>query len=420
MKAAFRPGREGLFQDTVWNAAVNAAAAGLSALLLLLASHLAGAYWCGVVALGLAVSQQLYPLGNFTMGSYQASDVAEKCSFGDYVAAKSSTVGAMLLVGAVWLAVGGFGRDKALAGSALLLYQASDSWTNVFFSRYQQKGRLDLACKIRFAKIMAFAVTFAVVLWMTRDPVPALWAGSAVHAGLFFALDAPRIRSYGPLEWRWPGRAAWAVLVACAPLAANSFLSMYVSNGPRFAVDSLMGEETLAAYGALFMVSFAVAICGDFLMNPQLVRLARAVEQHNRAGAWGIVRRQACVVGGLGAVGLAAGAVAGIPVLSWLFGLNLEGLRNLLLVLLGGGVLLAFYQLGQEVLVVVRRQAWGTPGMILAAGGVFLAARPAVGRWGLAGAAWCYFGAVALLAACSGIAAFVFLHGALSPGKETT
>ena len=155
---------DGLVRDTAWNAAANGAAAGLSFFLLLLASRLAGPYWCGVAALGLAVSQQLFTLGNFTMNGYQASDVAERRSFGDYVSAKTVSVGAMILAGAAWAFWGGLGRDKTLCLVALLAYQASDAFSNAFFARYQQKGRLDAACRIRFSKIVAFAAVYAAVL----------------------------------------------------------------------------------------------------------------------------------------------------------------------------------------------------------------------------------------------------------------
>ena len=43
MKKALEPGGSGLLRDTAWNAAVNAAAAGLSAYLLLLSVRWAGA-----------------------------------------------------------------------------------------------------------------------------------------------------------------------------------------------------------------------------------------------------------------------------------------------------------------------------------------------------------------------------------------
>lgn len=405
-------GGRALARDTAWNAALNVAVAGLSACLLALSSHWAGEYWCGVVALGLAMSQQLFTLGNFTMGSYQASDVAEKRSFGDYVAAKSVTVGAMLLAGAAWAALGGFGRDKTLAFAALLVCKAFDAFSNAFFARYQQRGRLDISCKVRLAKTTAFAGLFAAVLWTVRNPLPALAAGAAAEVGLFFVLDLPLLKRFGPLEWRWPGRAAWTVLGGCAPLALNSFLVMYVNNGPRFAVDAVLDEGALAVFSALFMASFGVAVCGDFLMNPQVTRLAAAVAAGDRARAQRIVLRQAGLISGLGLAGLAAAAAIGLPVLERVFALDLTGRLGVLLVLLGGGVLVASYHLAQTVLVVVRRQVWGVPGMALAVVAVFFCARPAVARAGLSGAAAVYSGAVALMALCSSVFAVRFFRAA--------
>ena len=132
--------------------------------------------------------------------------------------------------------------------------------------------------------------------------------------------------------------------------------------------------------------------------------------------AWRIPRGESIVFPGSHCpkCGHAIGALENIPVLSWLFGLDLAGCRGVLLVLLGGGVLLAFYHLGQEMLVVLRRQAWGTPGMVLAAASVFATARPFVARWGLWGAAWSYFTAVSILAVCSGSSALYHFRMDLS------
>lgn len=401
---------DGIARDTAWNAAVNGAAAGLSFFLLLRASRAAGAYWCGVAALGLAVSQQLFTLGNFTMGGYQASDVAERRSFGDYVAAKAVSVCAMLLAGAAWVAWGGLGRDKALCLAALLAYQASDAFSNAFFARYQQRGRLDTACRIRFAKIMAFAIVYAAVLAATRSVPASLAAASAAHIALFFATDVPLLRLFGPLRLRVPGRAAFSILLACLPLAFNSFLLMYVNNGPRFAVDAALGEEALAAFSALFMVSFVVAVCADFLMNPQVVRLAEAVRAGDRSTALRTLLRPLAAIGLLGAAGLAVAATFGAPVLARIFGLDLSPHRDTLCVALVGGVLVALYQLGQTVLVVLRKQAWGLPGMVVAAAVARLAARPFVERLGLRGAALSYVLAVLILAAASDSFAALFLR----------
>lgn len=403
-----RAGR-GTLGDTVWNAVSNVAAASLSFAVLALTARFSGAWWCGVVAFAFAASQQLYTLGNFTMQSYQASDVAQRRSFGDYVSAKAVSLAAMFFAAGLWLAAGNPGRDKTAAFLALLLYQASEAFSNAFFARYQQQGRLDVACRIRFSKTVAFSLAFAAVLAAVGNPLPALAAAAAVHAALFFVLDVPMLRAFGPLRPHRPDRTSLEILVACAPIAANSVLLMAVHNGPKFAVDATLGEEALAAYSALFMVSFGVALCADFLMNPQLVPLARAVRERDCAALRRTLAGPLLAIVVLGAAGLAAGAAVGVPVLSAVFGLDLGGTRGTLCLLLAGGVLVALYQLGQTVLVVLRRQVRGLPGMLLAVAVSFGSAGPLARRFGLRGAACAYLAAVAALAFCSVVLASLSL-----------
>ena len=109
-------------------------------------------------------------------------------------------------------------------------------------------------------------------------------------------------------------------------------------------------------------------------------------------------------------VGEAVAATFGAPLLAWIFGLDLSLHRDTLCVALVGGVLVALYQLGQTVLVVLRKQAWGLPGMVLAAAAARLAARPFVARFGLRGAALSYVLAVLILAAASDTFATLFLR----------
>lgn len=398
----------GLKADTLWNAIVNGAASAMSVVLLLVSSRFCGAWWCGVVALALAMSQQLFTLGNFTMGNYQASDVEEAADWGDYIAAKLLSIGAMLAVAAAWLLAGDFGAGKTACFIALLAYQTSDAFGGAFFSRYQQKGRLDAACRVRFAKVASFMVVYVAVVVAVRNPAVALACGAAVHIALFFVLDVPLARVFGPLRIHAPGRRTFSVLAGCFPLALASFLVMFVNNGPRFAVDSTLGEEALAAYSALFMVSFVVAICADFIMNPQVVRLAEAVRNRDRKAARRTLLQPFAAIVVLGAAAIAVGATVGERILGMLFDLELSGNRTTLCLVLCGGVLVALYQLSQTVLVVLRRQSWSLPGVIAAAVFTFASSSLLVSRFGLLGAALCYTVSVAFLAAVTAAFAAAF------------
>ena len=399
----------GLAQDTFWNAVCNVVSAALSFFVLVVASRCAGVYWCGVIALAFAMSQQFFCIGNFSSGGYQASDVAERHSFSDYAAAKAVTVAAMLAAAGAWLAASEPGRDKTLAFLALLFYQTSEAFSGTVFSRCQQKGRLDAACRIRTAKTLAFAAVYGLVCAATAEPVAALAAAACVHAALFPVWDVPMARLFGPVRLRFPGRSPFAILAANLPVAFYVFLLTFIHNVPRLAVDSLLGEEAFARYSALFMAAFALAVCADFLMNPQIVRLAGAVRAGNAGAA---LRILGVPLGGslmLGAAGLALAGPVGIPALSFLFKIDLSGSGCELRTIVAGGAALAVGFVAQSVLVVLRKQFWTVPGLVASSAAVVAVSRPLVARFGLQGAAFSYAAACLCLAVPTALAAAFFL-----------
>ena len=68
---------------------------------------------------------------------------------------------------------------------------------------------------------------------------------------------------------------------------------------------------------------------------------------------------------GLTLVVLAGGCILGLPALSILYGVNLEGYKAELIVLLLGGGFLAYTSFYQMILTVIRKQNWLIAGYLL-------------------------------------------------------
>lgn len=382
----------------LWTSLAGIVYAGSSFVLLMLASHLVGDRWTGILGIAIAMSQQLYTLGAYNMVGYQASDVAERTSFPEYATSRLLTVGAMLPAALAWIAVGGLSREKVAVFLFLLVQRASEAFCSVCTGRYQQKGRLDVGGRIEFAKNTLSLAAFAVVIIATRRVVWAAAAAAAIHVSLFFLLDRAVLPDFGGLRFSRPGRGVWRLLGACAPLAATAFLLMYVNNGAKYAVDAVLGEERLAEYNALYMFSFVVPIAAMFFLNPYIAPLGEARERHDRRRFRRIVFWQGVAILAMGAVAFGCAATFGAPLLSLLFGMDLRPYRPELCLLVGSGVFLALYQLEQTILTVRRRQAWSVAGIAPAALFVFFASRPMAAARGLCGASLCFLIASGLLA----------------------
>lgn len=397
-----------------WTLVSGALYAGESFFVLAAATRLAGPYWGGVAGIAFAVDQLLFTVGAFSVRRYQASDAAERFPFPVYAGVRAATCAAMVLAGLAWTWLGGFSPDKRAAILPLLAYKASEAFADVLGGRYQQAGRLDATGRILAAKTLLSLAACVGALAFGASLPAALWTMAAVHAALAFPLDGAILPAFGGLRLRLPPRASFALLGAALPLASTSFLQMFVNNGPKFAVDALLDETSMAAFSALAMAAFVPPVLAELLAAPHVDKLGRARER----GDWRAFPRAAAELAlpvlALGAAGTAAAWAVGVPVASAVFALDLSPYRAALCLLVVSGTLLSLHLVADVFLVVLRRQGWCVVSSLVAAALAAAAARPLVEARGLPGAALCHLACTAALFLVNAALAAFFIRRASS------
>ena len=72
------------------------------------------------------------------------------------------------------------------------------------------------------------------------------------------------------------------LLKACFPLFLASFLMMYISNAPKFAVDAYLSDEYQTYYGILFMPASVINLFSLFAFRPLLTKLTAMWNEKRR------------------------------------------------------------------------------------------------------------------------------------------
>lgn len=143
----------------------------------------------------------------------------------------------------------------------------------------------------------------------------------------------------------------------CFPLFLSSFLSMYLVNAPKYAIDAFRTVEDQAIYGFISMPVFIVGLIAEFVFRPMTTDLAEQWHNGNLGKFWkkslGIIVF-ICVITGVCIVG---GMIVGIPVLSTLYNYNLDPYRLELAILLTGGGMLALVSFQTILLTIIRSQS---------------------------------------------------------------
>lgn len=396
-----------------WNAAGSAVYAFSSFLMLLIVIRLCGEVEGGIFSIGYAIAQLMLTVGVFESTTYFATDASRRFTYAQYLAFKIITCTLMVIVSIIYVLSFQFDAHKSAVAYALCAYRLFEAAAQFWFAAFQREERLDIGGFSSVWRSVISMALFAGVLVINQDVVMGIVLATVSEVVWIACYDIPRLNrivrvgrpDFSPkpiLQLFW----------ACLPLFISSFLSAYLNNVCKYAIEAVGTESMQTIFNVLFMPSFVINLFLLFFMRPSLTHMAKLWIDRE-------VRPFALVVGKLllTAAVLTVGAIAicafiGIPILEWFYAIDLTGYTEALLIVLLGGGFLSASNVFFNALVVIRSQHTVLIGYVIAIIVVSVVATPLVQAQGAFGAC------VAYCISCLGLLACFAVIFALSAAYQ--
>lgn len=412
---AFFVNSENIVRDSyIWNTASATIFALQSAIVLVFVSRINGLTDAGVFSIAYAVGSLMYYVGEYGVRKYQVSDVNEIMSFSDYHAHRVTACAITVVVSLLYVANGllrlGYSPYKAYIVLIICLIKVVEAYSEVFFGRFQQVGRLDVAAKANVYKVVIGLVACIVCLVITRNLAVSMtvWLLASV-VGLLTS-NVAVFKDFGTIESGFNWNKIKKIFIECFPLFAGYFFLLYVGNAPKYAIDACMSDKDQACYNFIFMPVFAIGLFANFIFNPILVNLAHDWDGSNIKNFKRIVIRQVGVIAGITIMAIAVAMTIGCPILGFLFNADIMEYKIDLAILMVGGGMLALVNFFSVVVTVMRYQKHLIAGYVMLAVIAFLLANRIVGSYGIRGATVLYSVLMACLAVIFAVVMTFFIE----------
>lgn len=358
--------------------------------LLMVVNHVSGDYHGGVFAIGYAIATQMWSIGSFETGTYQATDAKEDFQFGHYLALKTVLCALMMVAGiGVTLVRGGTTYEQAVI-LLLCLFKAADAFSGVFYSQLQKYGRLDISGKSLSIRILLSMLVLSLALLLKQNLIVAL-AGACLAEVVWIA--AYEIRLVAPIysmRLRFEWRRLWALACECLPLFIGSFLLIFLTNLPKYTLDAYFDVSIQAAFSALFMPAAVINLLSLFVFRPSLTRMSLLWREGKTAEFKGQMQRFLGVIAGLTVLAMAFAWVAGTQVLSLIYNVELRPYRMALTLIMLGGGFSAASTLLNYMLTILRKQRFVLVGNAVSVSVSLMLCSVIVKQGGITGAALLY------------------------------
>ena len=384
-------------RDYLWNTASSFMTALATVVMLLVVTRTAGIRAAGVYSLAIAVGQQFQTLGMYEVRAYHVTDVTHRFTFGTYLATRIVTV-ALMLAGIVGYAmVSGDGGSDVLLIVLVASLRVFDAFEDVYVCELQRVGRLDLGGRACFWRALSTTVVFSLTLALTGSLLTSTVTALVLSVLTTVLVYLPPSRGLFPLRPAWDPGPVGQVLLACLPLFGASFISMYLSNAPRFAIDRYLDPTQQGYFAILFMPAVTINLMSLVIFRPLLTPMAALWARGARPEFTRLVRRGlASALAAFGVVALITYA-AGPPLLALVFGKDVSAFSVELMVLVAGGAMNAASVVLYYALATMRLQRTIFLGYALAALVMTALCLTLVPAHALLGAALAYSGAMGVL-----------------------
>lgn len=340
----------------LWNMIGGISNASSSMILLIIVNRSIGAEQGGIFSLAFAIAQMLITIATLEVRNYQATDLREKFKFTDYYSLRILTCIVMFVVGIFYVKIHHYDYEKSIVVLLLCVYKAIEAFSDVFEGMFQQHNRIDLAGKSMAYRVIISTGVFGIVIICSKNLIVASIALVIAALGVCLVYNRIQAKSFTVVKYTLHTREYWGIIKSCIPIAVGAFMIMYIANAPKYAIDRYLSLEIQNAFSIIFMPALIINLFSLFVFRPMLTSVTLTWLNHNRAGFLKIMGKAIGWMSLMTVFFTVCAYIAGIPVLSFVYGVDLSGYRAALVIIMLGGGLNALMTIFRFSLTAIREQ----------------------------------------------------------------
>lgn len=378
----------------IWNMSGSMLNAFQSVIMLMILTRTGSLLEAGIYTIAYANANLFLMIGKYGMRNFQVSDVREQFSFAEYRRSRYLTTLVMLIVSVVYTIyaskTNSYTINKSLCIIWMCLFKLVDSIEDAYHGLYQQKGRLDIAGKCMTMRMLITIAIFGISVIILKALLPALIISTVATAIIFILFTALTYEEFKCPQVTADKRSLRMLLKLCLPLFLGSFLSFYIGNAPKYAIDSILNDELQACYGFIAMPVFVIGLLNNFIFNPMISKMSFMWNEKDIKSFKKLLYKQMLIILVITVICELGAYLIGIPVLSVMYNTDLAPYKTELLILLLGGGFLALSGLFVTIITIMRLPKTLLFGYGIVAILAYLASPLMVKQYGMAGAASLY------------------------------
>lgn len=344
----------------------------------------------GIFSFGFSFACMIQIVGTYGGRTYQVTDISGKTTDCDYLYLRVINCIAMLVCAFIFLIFKDYSIYKVLIIIFLVVYKMVFAYSDTIFGIFQKNDNLyKVGISLTIRSIVG-VITFLVVDLISLNLLFATCALMLAEVSVFVFYDCLVLRRYKVKFKKINLEALKFLIVGGFSIFLFLFLSFILTNIPKFAIDDILFDSDQAMFGIILMPATLIAICANFIVQPFINDIKNFIKNNDYTAYRNLVIKILLWVLLIGIVVLVITWLIGIPVLDFIYGIELADYLIPLLVIVFGSIFNGLLGVLTNALISIRKNIIQVVINIIGNIVMFILSYSLVYAWGVLGASCAY------------------------------
>ena len=343
-----------LKKNTIWNTVGITLNSFNSLFFLIIINRVNGADIAGIFSFAFSVACLLYAVGIYSGRTYQISDIKNDFNDKEYLVHKLFSCCIMMILAIIFVFIRNYSLEKNLVIIFLCLYKCLEAFSDTLYGYLQKNSKLYIVGKSLFFKSLFGIIVFFIVDMLTYNIILSSLALVIVNLLFILLYDLKKSKNYIS-ENNANIKKACKIFKYGFSVFAFSFLAIFIVNIPKYIIDFMLSNVYQTIFSIIVMPGTVMSLCGQYIIAPMLTKIVDCYNSEDYKKFNDIIMKLVAILLVIGTIVEVIAAVLGIPILSFVYAINLNSYRFDLLLIILGAIMYAIANIYSSSLIVMRK-----------------------------------------------------------------
>lgn len=323
----------------------------------ILVTRINGLNDAGIFTYSFATACVLYNIGIYEGRAFQVTDITGKNTDTDYLYHRILTCIIMFVTSFAFAIIKGYDGYKVAIFLLLCIFRLIEAFAEVIYGMLQKNEKLYQVGISLFAKAILGILCFALVDIITKNLILAISSLILVNIAGIILYDIKNVKQAQITKSKFNWKANNHIFKTGFFTFILTFLSVYLINASRYAIDDLLANEIQTIFGIIIMPATFMGLMGQYIIQPALTKLSQLIKEKRYLPLKQTILKLLAILMGIGVFVFVVAYFLEAPVLGLVYGVDLKPYFFSMMMIIFGSFFYASSMILSMILIAMRKTA---------------------------------------------------------------